>query len=34
MLINDDLLIDIGPDVQTAMTMYNKDMNTRSYDNI
>lgn len=26
MLINDDLLIDLGPDVQTAMTMYGKNM--------
>ena len=31
MLINDDLLIDIGPDVQTAMTMYNKDMSKVKY---
>lgn len=26
MLVNDDLIIDLGPDTQTAMTMYDKDM--------
>lgn len=31
MLINDELLIDIGPDVQTAMIMYNKDMGKVRY---
>lgn len=30
-LINDELLIDIGPDVQTAMTMYDKDMGKVKY---
>ena len=25
-LINEDLIIDLGPDTQTAMAMYNKDM--------
>ena len=31
MLINDDLLIDLGPDVQTSMNMYNKDMGNIQY---
>lgn len=30
-LINDDLLIDLGPDSQTAMMMYNKDMSKVKY---
>lgn len=30
-LINDDLLIDLGPDTQTAMTMYEKDMGRVKY---
>lgn len=30
-LINDDLIIDLGPDVQTAMTMYDKDMGRIKY---
>ena len=30
-LINDDLIIDLGPDTQTAMTMYNKDMGKIKY---
>ena len=30
-LINDDLLIDLGPDVQTSMTMYGKDMGNLKY---
>lgn len=30
-LINDDLLIDLGPDTQTAMTMYDKDMGKIKY---
>ena len=31
MLINDDLIIDLGPDTQTAMTMYDKDMGKLKY---
>ena len=31
LLINDDLLIDLGPDTQTAMCMYNKDMGKIKY---
>ena len=30
-LINDDLIIDLGPDTQTAMTMYDKDMGNIKY---
>lgn len=30
-LINDDLIIDLGPDTQTAMTMYDKDMGKLKY---
>jgi len=30
-LINDDLIIDLGPDTQTAMTMYDKDMGKIRY---
>ena len=30
-LINDDLIIDLGPDTQTAMTMYDKDMGKIKY---
>lgn len=30
-LINDDLIIDLGPDTQTAMTMYEKDMGKIKY---
>ncbi|MBR1884224.1 MAG: hypothetical protein IJ809_04745 [Clostridia bacterium] len=30
-LINDDLIIDLGPDSQTAMTMYDKDMSKIKY---
>ena len=30
-LINDDLIIDLGPDTQTAMTMYDKDMSKIKY---
>jgi phosphoribosyl 1,2-cyclic phosphate phosphodiesterase len=30
-LINDDLIIDIGPDTQSAMMMYNKDMSKVKY---
>lgn len=30
-LINDDLIIDLGPDTQTAMTMYDKDMGRIKY---
>lgn len=30
-LINDDLIIDLGPDTQTAMTMYEKDMSQIKY---
>lgn len=30
-LINDDLIIDLGPDAQTAMTMYDKDMGKIKY---
>lgn len=31
LLINDELIIDLGPDVQTAMTMYEKDMGKVKY---
>lgn len=31
MLINDNLIIDLGPDTQTAMTMYDKDMGKIKY---
>lgn len=31
LLINDDLLVDLGPDTQTAMSMYNKDMGKIKY---
>lgn len=31
MLINDDLIIDLGPDIQTAMAMYDKDMGQVEY---
>ena len=31
LLINDDLIIDLGPDTQTAMTMYDKDMGKLKY---
>lgn len=31
LLINDDLLIDLGPDTQTAMMMYDKDMGKIKY---
>ena len=31
MLVNDDLIIDLGPDTQTAMTMYDKDMRKIKY---
>ena len=31
LLINDDLIIDLGPDTQTAMSMYNKDMGKIKY---
>jgi len=31
LLINDELLIDLGPDVQTAMMMYQKDMGNVKY---
>lgn len=30
-LVNDDLIIDLGPDTQTAMTMYDKDMGKIKY---
>ena len=30
-LVNDDLIIDLGPDTQTAMTMYDKDMSKIQY---
>lgn len=30
-LINDDLLIDLGPDTQSAMMMYNKNMGKVKY---
>lgn len=31
MLVNDDLIIDLGPDTQTAMMMYDKDMGKIKY---
>lgn len=31
LLINDEMIIDLGPDVQTAMTMYDKDMGKVKY---
>ena len=31
MLINNDLLIDLGPDTQNAMSMYGKDMSKIAY---
>lgn len=31
LLINDEMIIDLGPDVQTAMTMYDKDMGNVKY---
>ena len=30
-LINDDMIIDLGPDTQTAMNMYDKDMGKIKY---